>query len=202
MFNLVVQPCPLFMPHSFESDPKPFEVLETKYLFQRPPWLTVREERLRLSTGGVIEQFYVFEYPAWVNVVALTRANEVVLIRQYRHAVGRVDYELPAGGCEEGETLLEAAKRELLEETGFGGGEWSSLMTLCANPATQNNFTHTFLARGVEKINVQQLEKTEEITVHLTPLSDVKRLIVEGEFIQALHIAPLLKVMLFEEGSR
>ncbi|MFN3345888.1 MAG: NUDIX hydrolase [Chloroherpetonaceae bacterium] len=183
------------MPTAFESDPKPYKVLESKYLFKRP-WLTVREERLELESGGIIEQFYVFEYPRWVNVVALTKENEVVLIRQYRHAIGEVYFEIPAGVCEDGEDLLEAAQRELLEETGYGGGEWSLFMTLCANPSIQANRTYTFLARGVEKQAHQQLEATEEITVHLKSPEEVKALIFQGEFIQALHTAPLLKFLL------
>ncbi len=185
------------MPTSFENDPKPYKVLESKYLFKRP-WLTVREERLELESGGIIEQFYVFEYPRWVNVVALTKENEVVLIRQYRHAIGEVYFEIPAGVCEDGEDLLEAAQRELLEETGYGGGEWSLFMTLCANPSIQANRTYTFLARGVEKQAHQQLEATEEITVHLKSPSEARALIESGDIIQALHTAPLLKFLLSE----
>ncbi len=185
------------MPISFESDPKPYKVLDSKYLFRRP-WLTIREERLELQSGGIIEQFYVFEYPRWVNVIAITKENEVVLIRQYRHAIGEVYYEIPAGVCEDGEDLLEAARRELLEETGYGGGEWTHFMTLCANPAIQNNRTYTFLARGVEKKANQKLELTEEITVHLKSKEEVKNLIYQGEIIQALHAAPLLKFLLSE----
>lgn len=185
------------MPISFESDPKPYKVLDSKYIFQRP-WLTVREERLELESGGIIEQFYVFEYPRWVNVIAVTKENKVVLIRQYRHAIGEVYYEIPAGVCEDGEDLLKAAERELLEETGYGGGEWSLFMTLCANPSIQANRTYTFLANGVEKVTHQQLESTEEITVHLKSPQEIQNLIQQGEFIQALHAAPLLKFLLLE----
>lgn len=183
------------MPISFESDPKPYKVLESKYLFQRP-WLTVREERLQLHSGAIIEQFYVFEYPRWVNVIAVTKENSIVLIRQYRHAIGEVYYEIPAGVCEDGEDLCQAAQRELLEETGYGGGEWSLFMTLCANPSIQANRTYTFLALGVEKVAHQQLESTEEITVHLKTQRELKELIEQGEIVQALHAAPLLKFLL------
>jgi 8-oxo-dGTP pyrophosphatase MutT (NUDIX family) len=189
------------MPTSFEHDPKPYRVLDSKYLFQRP-WLTVREERLELESGGIIDQFYVFEYPRWVNVIAQTKEQEVVLIRQYRHAIREVYYEIPAGVCEDGEDLLEAAKRELLEETGYGGGEWSLFMTLCANPSIQANCTYTFLAHGVEKMSPQRLESTEEITVHLKTVQEVKSLIEQGEFIQALHAAPLLKFLLMESVKK
>jgi NUDIX domain. len=112
-----------------------------------------------------------------------------------------VYFEIPAGVCEDGEDLLKAAQRELLEETGYGGGEWSLFMTLCANPAIQANRTYTFLARGVEKQSHQQLDSTEEITVHLKTPAEVKDLIVQGEIIQALHTAPLLKFLLSEKHA-
>ena len=76
----------------------------------------------------------------------------MVLIRQYRHGIGAVHYELPAGTTDPEDTSLEeAARRELREETGYGGGRWSLLATLSANPALQNNLTYTFLAEGVTR---------------------------------------------------
>jgi 8-oxo-dGDP phosphatase len=190
------------MPENFPNDPKPFEILESKYLFQRPPWLTLREERLQLPSGGIIENFYLFEYPDWVNVIALTKQKEVVMIRQYRHGIKKVAFEIPAGVHEHGESLMDSAKRELLEETGFGNGRWEEWMQLSANPAIQSNITHTFIAWDVERIDAQALEPTEEITVHLLPLHEVKALILKGEMVQSLHLAPLLKLlMLLEEYS-
>jgi 8-oxo-dGDP phosphatase len=184
------------MAHTFPDDPKPFKVLESTYIFERPPWLVIREERLQLPAGGIIDQFYVFDYPAWVNVIALTEASDIVMIRQYRHGIGKVYYEIPAGVSDAGETTLQAAQRELLEETGFGGGEWQEWMQLCANPAIQSNLTYTFLARGVKQIAEQRLESTEDIKVHLMPVAEVKALILQDEIIQALHAAPLLKFLL------
>ncbi|ACF13092.1 NUDIX hydrolase [Chloroherpeton thalassium ATCC 35110] len=183
----------------FPNDPKPWKTLSSKYLFNRP-WLTMRQDHVVLPTGGEVEEFYVWEYPAWVNVVAITKANEVVLIRQYRYAIGEVYYEIPAGVHDKPEeSLLEAAKRELLEETGFGGGTWQPWMELCANPAIQTNITHTFLATDVEPVQAQTLEATEEISVHLLPVNALKKLILDREIIQALHTAPLLKYLLTRE---
>ena len=117
----------------------------------------------------------------------------MVLVRQYRHALGITEYELCAGVMEEGETPLEAAKRELLEETGFGGGEWTEYMTICANPSNHTNLARTFLATGVERIADQHLDDTEELTTHLLSQEEVFGLLQNGEMLQALMAAPLWK---------
>lgn len=180
---------------AFATDPQAWTTLASKYLFTKP-WLTMRQDRVQLPTGGIVEEFFVWEYPAWVNVIAETTGQELVLIRQFRYAVQAVYYELPAGTVDKGESPLDAAQRELLEETGYGGGVWTEWMTLAANPAIQTNLTYTFLATGVEKKGSQQLESTEEIAVHLTKPGEVRRIIFEGEMIQALHAAPLLKYLM------
>jgi len=178
------------------GDPTAWTTLSTEYL-HREPWLTLRRDRVRLPGGRVIEDYYVQEFPPWVNVVAVRTDGRIVLIRQYRHGIGEVHYELPAGVHDrEGESLLEAARRELREETGYGGGRWRRLMELSANPALQDNRSTTFLAEGVELLGEQELDPTEEITV--TPLTPAELLevIERGDMLQALHAAPLLRYLI------
>ena len=143
---------------------KEWKVLESEYLVRRP-WLTARRDRLELPDGRIIPEYYVLEYPDWVNVIAITKDGQFVMERQYRHAARKISLELPCGVMEEGETPLEAAQRELLEETGFGGGQWKKLMELSPNPSAMSNTTHCFLAIGVEKIAEQHLDETEELSV-------------------------------------
>jgi len=181
---------------TFPDDPKPWNVLSREYV-AREFWYTVRVDKVELPTGSVIEKYWVNEYRPWVNVVAVTKADEVVLIRQYRHGLEQVHYEIPAGTTDPGETALEpAARRELLEETGYGGGRWSPLVTLSANPALQDNLAHTFLAEDVVRLGEPHTEPGEDLRVHLVPVAELEALIDEGGFIQALHIAPLLKYLL------
>ena len=181
------------------DDPLPWEALDQKYISRRPPWLVLRHQRFRLPTGREIADYWISEYPPWVNVVAVTPKDEFVFVRQYRPGIGAVHYELPAGVVEEGEALEAAARRELLEETGFGGGRWSRLASLSANPALQNNMTTTFLAEGVESIRSSTPEQTEDLRVHLVKVSEAVSLLDSGDMIQALHVAPLLRYLLRRE---
>jgi 8-oxo-dGTP pyrophosphatase MutT (NUDIX family) len=184
------------MPRTFPDDPRPWKVLSREYL-ARKFWYTVHVDKVELPTGAIIDEYFVNEYLPWVNVVAVTEADEVLLIRQYRHGLGEVHFEIPAGTTEAHETSLEdAARRELREETGYGGGRWSPLVTLSANPALTNNLTHTFLAEGVVRLDEARPDADEDLRLHIVPVGELERLIEDGGFIQALHTAPLLKYLL------
>ena len=144
-----------------------WKVLTSEYL-ARKPWFTVRHESIELPDGRRIPDYYVFEYPDWVNVIAITKEGKFVFIDQYRHGLGETDYEIPAGVAEPDDaSMLAAAQRELAEETGYGGGQWRELMVVAPNPSTQNNLTYCYLATGVERLGEQHLDATEDIRVHL-----------------------------------
>jgi 8-oxo-dGTP pyrophosphatase MutT (NUDIX family) len=188
------------MPRSFANDPAPWKVLSSEYL-SRKFWYTVRREELQLPNGTVIPEYWINEYRPWVNVVAVTEDDEVLMVRQYRPGLGAVHFEIPAGTSDPEETDIEVAcRRELLEETGYGGGRWSPLMTLSANPALQNNLTYTFLAEGVVPMAAPHAEASEDLRLHLVPAREIEAMIDGGELIQALHIAPLLKFLLKRRG--
>jgi 8-oxo-dGTP pyrophosphatase MutT (NUDIX family) len=191
------------VPRRFPDDPRPFEVLDRKYLFRKPPWLVLRQDHLRLPTGGEIPEYWISEFPPWVNVVAVTTADEVVLIRQYRPGIGDVHFEIPAGVVDGTDPDIEAAgRRELAEETGYGGGRWSKLCTMSANPALTTNLTHTYLAEGVMPLGAAAPEATEDVRVHLVPLAQIPALIDAQDMIQALHVAPLLRYLLMKLSGR
>ncbi|MFD2570141.1 NUDIX hydrolase [Spirosoma soli] len=183
-----------------ENDPRPWQVENAEYIFQ-VPWLNVRKDAVRMANGGYIPDYFILEYPDWINVVAVTTDGQLVLIRQYRHGIADVHYELCAGVVDAGEEPLAAAQRELLEETGFGGGHWEPLMTLSANPGTHTNVNHSFLATGVELKQAPALEATEEITVHLVSPKQAREIVENGGMIQALCAAPLLKYLWASTGS-
>jgi 8-oxo-dGDP phosphatase len=179
------------------DDPEPWTVVASQYLYRRPPWLTLRQDHLRLPSGREIPEYWITEFPPWVNVVAVTAQDQVILVRQYRPGLRAVHFEMPAGVVDAGDADFEAAaRRELAEETGYGGGRWSRLLSLSANPALTTNLTHSFLAEGVELVGPAAPEVTEDLRVHLVPVAEIARLIDEGEVVQALHAAPLLHYLL------
>lgn len=174
------------------SDDGKWETVSSEYLFRRP-WLTVRHDQVRLPDGRINPEFYVLEYPDWINVIAITTDGLFVMERQYRQGLGKTCYEIPAGVMEKGETALEAARRELQEETGYGDGEWQEIMMLSGNSSTTSNITHCFLATGVRKISEQHLDNTEDLNVCLLTAEQVRLLLTNDKIRQALMAAPLWK---------
>lgn len=169
-----------------------WKVVESEYLFRRP-WLTARRDVVELPNGVRNPEYYVLEYPDWVNVIAITEDGDFVMVEQYRHGLRDVFFELVAGVIEEGETPLEAAKRELLEEAGYDGGEWQLLTTISQNPSTSNNLVYCFVAKGVRDTKQQHLDKTEDIAVRVMPEAEVLGLLTDDKIKQALMAAPLWK---------
>lgn len=169
-----------------------WKTLDSRYLIRRP-WLTARVDKVQLANGLIVDEYYVLEYPDWVNTIAITRDGRFVFVRQYRYALGKTVDEICAGVCEKGESPLEAARRELLEETGFGGGEWRQLLTLSSNATTTANLTHCFLATDVEPVATQHLDGGEDIEVRFFTREEVFGMLQRGEIWQALMAAPLWK---------
>lgn len=167
-----------------------WETIESEYIIQRP-WLTARRDKVRLPNGVENDEYYVLEYPDWVNVIAITSEGQFVMERQYRHGLRQTCFEIVAGVIEKGETPLDAARRELQEETGYAGGEWRELMVLSPNSSTVTNLTYCYIATGVEKISEQNLDRTEDIEVYALSEEEVRRLLGNGGIRQALMAAPL-----------
>jgi len=150
---------------------------------------SLRMDRACSPLTGAEHDFVVLESVPWVNVIPLTQAEEVILVRQYRHGTREVTLEIPGGLVEAADTPLAAAKRELLEETGYRGETWIDLGYVHPNPAIQNNRCHTFLSLEAMQAGPQALDEKEDIAVLLRPLADIPRLIREGEITHALVVA-------------
>lgn len=171
---------------------KEWKILHSEYLIRRP-WLTARRDHVRLPNGVENSEYYVLEYPDWVNVIAITCDGRFLMEQQYRHGLRYTGYEICAGVCEPGEAPIESARRELYEETGYGKGKWQHHMTISANTSTMTNLCHCFVATDVEPISTQHLEPTEDISIHLLTIEEVRTLLVSDQIRQALMAAPLWK---------
>lgn len=169
-----------------------WKTLSSEYLFKRP-WLTVRKDRLQLPDGRIHDEYYVLEYPTWVNIIALTKEGKFVMVEQYRHGLDDIFTELVAGVAEPGEEPLTAARRELMEETGYGNGKWELLTVISGNPGSTNNLTYCYIARDVDPIGERHLDATEDINVKLLSREEVYSMLMRDEIKQALMAAPLWK---------
>ena len=167
-----------------------FDLLSSEYLIRRP-WLTARRDCVRLPDGRINDEYYLLEYPDWVNVIAVTTEGLFVMIEQYRHGIDEVITELCAGVVEAGEETEAAARRELLEETGYSGGRWRLLNVICQNPSTCNNFTYCYLAEGVTLTSPQMLDATEDIAVRLMTEREIRNMLLNDGMKQALMATPL-----------
>jgi 8-oxo-dGTP pyrophosphatase MutT (NUDIX family) len=149
---------------------------------------------------GVEHEFLVLETSDWVNVIALTDRDQVVLIRQFRCGRATVSLEIPGGLIDPGEPPAEAAARELLEETGYQADRWTALGTIEPNPAILSNLCHTFLAEGCRRTRPPALDEREDISVEERPLAEVPALLARGEITHALVGVAFQKLELLRRG--
>ena len=153
--------------------------------------ITVRKDHVLLPSGVEIDDFYVIERPKLVHVIAITKEGLFVCELQYRYAINRTCMEICAGIVESDEAPLEAAQRELLEETGYAGGEWEMLGKHAIDPSNMTEISYSFLATDVVKVSEQNLEKTEELETILLTEDDIKRALQNGEIVSSSMATPL-----------
>jgi len=150
---------------------------------------SVRTDRALSPRTGREHDFYVLESSDWVNVIPLTRQEEVILIRQYRHGIREVTLEIPGGIVEKGDSPQDTARKELREETGYSASEMLLIGTVYPNPAFLNNRCHTYLARDVSRTGKQDQDAKEDIEIVIKPLEDIPGLIRTGEIRHSLVLA-------------
>ena len=169
---------------------QPWKTLESRYLLERP-WLNLREDRVQLPGGAELEEFYVLEYPDWACVIPFTESGEVVMTEQYRHGVGRTSLEFPAGALDAGEDPLTAARRELLEETGYTAEAWTFLGRCAPDPSRHTHHAHLYVARGARRTVAPELDRGEQIRIRLLPPAEVMQRAERGEIFHSTHLMAL-----------
>jgi ADP-ribose pyrophosphatase len=160
-------------------------------------WATVRADSCLRQDGKIIEPYYVYEFPDWVTAFAITKEGKVIVERQFRYALGQTHFEMPGGCVDESDaTLKEAIARELLEETGYAFEQYEFLGSTSANPSTNANLMHFFLATGGEKIADQNFDEGEDIEVYFMEIDEVIELVKTNQIIQSMHQELIMKALL------
>ena len=174
----------------------PWKVLESGYF--RPRF---RLDKCELPNGNMLNAT-VLELSTWVNIFAITKLYEVVLIQQYRHGIQKVLWEIPGGVVEDGEDPLGGVQRELLEETGYTASQFIQVGKIYPNPSFQTNTMYCYLALNAEKVTEQHLDGGEDIEVHLVPIDELLSMVRRGEFPHALQVAALFHVLVYLDRVR
>lgn len=169
----------------------PWRVLERTPLLERT-YLRVTQDRVRLDDGREIDDFCLLHSPDWAAVLCVTDDRRIALVRQYRHGLGNVSWELPAGTLEPGEEPLAGARRELLEETGYASEAWHPLLTASIDPARQSSRAHFFVALECRRVAKPALDATEELETVLLERAELLALIDRGDLQHGIHLAAVL----------
>lgn len=175
-----------------------WEELKTEHLVQ-DEWIDFRRSVYRYPDGRIFEPFYSYSRRDYVVIVASDEDGNYLCVRQFRQGIREVTTEFPAGGIERvsgqeygsaeyAETALEAAKRELLEETGYESSEWKHLLTIPSNATIADNYASIFTARNCRKKSSQSLDETECLKYVKLSSGEIDDLIKAGQFQQAIHI--------------
>ena len=180
-----------------------WELISTEHIVQ-DKWIDFRKSAYRFPDGTVFEPFYSHSRRDYVVIVASDEDGNYLCVRQYRQGIGKVTTEFPAGGIERkdgkeygsgdtsAEDALDAAKRELLEETGYESDEWQHMLTIPSNATIADNYAHLFVARNCRKVADQSLDETECLNVLTLSADEIDGLVTGGDFLQAMHVTAWL----------
>ncbi len=168
---------------SFEDQPAlvPWKTLNSKQVFSALPWLEVSVEQIQLPDGRVVDDFYQVWMPESVLIYATTDDGNVVMEQAYRHGIGTASFVFPAGGINPEETAVDAARRELLEETGYSAENWRRIGSYVANSNQGCGKVHLIRAEAARKVAEPGTDDLEEIRVVLMNKDELLKAVTHGD---------------------
>ncbi|HEY5095607.1 MAG TPA: NUDIX hydrolase [Candidatus Eremiobacteraceae bacterium] len=167
-----------------------WEIISSELVIESP-WYNLRRDACRLPHGSVIEPYYVRVHDGFSVIFALTAERHVVMTRQYKHGIGDVVLELPAGALEPGEDPAACAARELEEETGYVAPSFELIAEFAADPTSSTGRLFLFLARDATPAGTAAPDVTEDIETVLLPVADVIARVRSGEIYVQSHVAAI-----------
>lgn len=167
--------------------PRPWRVLSSRPALD-DPWFRVRRDTVELPDGTVVDDYSVAERNDFSLVAAVTPADELVLVRQWKQGIGEITLELP-GGIVDAEDAHAAATRELREETGYACDDLRYVGGGPLDPSKETNRVHLFAGTGARRVGEQELDATEQIEVVLAPVSELRERIRAGEISAPTSVA-------------
>ena len=170
-----------------------WKIKETEHVLDSE-YVKVDKEDVLLPYGREIKDFYKVTIKDCAAIVALTPSNQIILKKEYRHCYGGELIEIPAGVLEDGEDPLNAAKRELQEETGYRSEKWTYLGKTVESSAKLTNYMYIYLAENCEKVSGQKLDYGEDIEVLEVGMDEAVEMIMDNEIICSSSIGAILKV--------
>ncbi len=179
-----------------------WEEIKTEHIVQNE-WIDFRQSAFRFPDGTEFEPYYNYSRRDYVVIVPFDTEGNLVCVRQYRQGIREVTTEFPAGGIErsdgkeyrdnrnkneDSEEALDAAKRELLEETGYESTEWKHLITIPSNATIADNYAYVYMAKNCRKVSGQNLDDTEFLNIEVHSPDELEKLIGSGQFQQSVHV--------------
>ena len=159
----------------------PWQTLDDREVYSAAPWITVHRQQLRLPDGRTVEDYHQIDLRDYVIIVAQTPEGKYLVERQYKHGVGKVSLLLPGGVIDDGEEPLPAAKRELLEETGYEANEWRGIGVYVSDANYGCGHAHVFVARNARKVVEPDSGDLEDMEILLMDSSELIEAIRTGE---------------------
>jgi len=166
-----------------------WKIKSSEYLLKHK-YMTVRKDACETGDGYIVDPYFALEFDDWVQVLGFEGKSKVLITQQYRHGIQNVIYGLPTGFTEKSDSSpMESARRELLEETGYDSNNFVKTGELYPNPAIQNNKVHCYAAFDIKKIKKPESDHSERIISRFIAVDDLLKMISEGTFSHALHVA-------------